>query len=84
MTEQEGEATQQILASIETMLGHHEEVSHNCSVCGGETYHEPDHYGDYYCSIACYEKDTGIKVTCSDCKLTDCRCCWEEFFERGI
>jgi len=80
MTEHEGQAYQDSLANLENMLGIREECSHNCCVCGRETYHEPDMYGDYYCSAVCYTKDTGIKITCLDCGKQNCRCCWEDFF----
>ena len=78
----EGDGIQENLAGTIADWEHEEDDSNTCCVCGKETSNEPDHYNDIYCSTACYTKDTGIKIECEDCGYQDCRCCWEDFFDR--
>jgi hypothetical protein len=49
-----------------------------CCICEELTEHEPDHYGDIYCSVPYYEEDGG-KVDCPDCGQLNCQCFYEEF-----
>lgn len=82
MTEPEGEAIQSVMVDLEQTLGIKEEVSHNCCFCGRETYNEPDQYGDIYCSVECWSKDTERPLSCPDCGLPLSRCdCLLEIFE---